>query len=69
MTFEAASVKLVYLIGKGYTKEQISELLLQDLRGEVTEKKRFSLEFETQRETFSEALKKAMTNMNLNIHN
>jgi len=37
MTIEATATKLSYLIGKGYTHEQVREKIGQSLTGEVTE--------------------------------
>jgi L-asparaginase len=36
MTTEAAVAKLYYLFSLGITKEEIKELMEQDLRGELT---------------------------------
>lgn len=36
ITFEAAVTKLMYLLGKGFSKEKTEKLLLQSLRGEMT---------------------------------
>lgn len=36
MTFEAAVTKLMFLLGRGYTNERLTELLCTDLRGELS---------------------------------
>ncbi len=36
MTTEAALAKLSYLIGKGYSKEEIKQKISMNLRGELT---------------------------------
>lgn len=38
MTPEAAFAKLAYLMGKGYFKEELRELMERDIRGEITER-------------------------------
>jgi len=37
MTGECATAKLAYLLGKGFSKEQVKEMIQKDLRGEVSE--------------------------------
>ena len=37
MTFEAATTKLMYVLGLGLTNQETAKLLQQDLRGELTE--------------------------------
>jgi len=44
MTGECATAKLAYLLGKGYSKDQVKEMIQKDLRGEVSEEK--PMEFE-----------------------
>lgn len=48
MTFETATIKLGYLLGKGYSIEKVKELMGVDLRGEITEIKIKNYEFETE---------------------
>lgn len=39
MTIETVIAKLSYVLGKGYTGEQIREKMLEDLRGEISTEK------------------------------
>lgn len=39
MTVECAKAKLSYLIGKGYSTDEIKKLMVENLRGEITNPK------------------------------
>ena len=39
MTLECVLAKLAYLLGKGYSDDKIKQLMMKDLRGELTDVK------------------------------